>query len=162
MPLQKLLCQHKNQFYWLQIIFLSGTKCLWLTQYVNEYLVWHKKFGPAQNIFGPVKGQDIIILHMKGLGMRNFQFEIRISQNFRIKSQWQCQVTMTFYASDFRSYCPNIYWTLTILSLPPHKAITSLFDKLLWLLIKMFLVFLSKHLVAHRKKLVLNFHILVR
>ena len=31
-PLQKLLCRHKNQFYWMQIIFLSGTKCFWLAQ----------------------------------------------------------------------------------------------------------------------------------
>ena len=29
------MCWHKRQFYWLQIIFLSGTKCLWLPQYVN-------------------------------------------------------------------------------------------------------------------------------
>ena len=58
-PLQKLLCRHKNQFYWMQIIFLSGTKCLWLPQYINKFLVWHKKFGSAQNILGPVKGQGI-------------------------------------------------------------------------------------------------------
>ena len=43
----------------MQIIFLSGTKCLWLAQYVNQFLVWHKKCGPAQNILGPVKGQGI-------------------------------------------------------------------------------------------------------
>ena len=58
-PLQKLLCWHKNQFYWMQIIFLSGTKCLWLPQYINICLVWHKRFGPAQNILGPVKGQSM-------------------------------------------------------------------------------------------------------
>ena len=58
-PLPKLLCGHKNQFNWMQIIFLSGTKCFWLPQYVNKFLVWHKKFGPAQNILGPVKGQGI-------------------------------------------------------------------------------------------------------
>ena len=28
-------------------------------QYVNKCLVWHKKFGPAKNILGPVKGQGI-------------------------------------------------------------------------------------------------------
>ena len=50
-PLQKLVCQHKNNIHWMQIIFLSGTKCLWLHQYVNKFLVWLKKFGPAQNIF---------------------------------------------------------------------------------------------------------------
>jgi hypothetical protein len=38
------LCRHKNQFYWMQIIFLSGTKCLWLAQYVNKFLVRHKNF----------------------------------------------------------------------------------------------------------------------
>ena len=43
----------------MQIIFLSGTKWLWLPQYVNKFLVWHKKIGPAQNILGPVKGQGI-------------------------------------------------------------------------------------------------------
>ena len=41
----------------MQIISLSGTKYLWLPQYVNKFLVWHKKIGPAQSIFGPVKGQ---------------------------------------------------------------------------------------------------------
>ena len=41
----------------MQIIFLSGTKCLRLPQYVNDFLVWHKKIGPAQNILGPLKGQ---------------------------------------------------------------------------------------------------------
>ena len=58
-PLQKLLCRHKNQFYWMQIIFLSGTKCLWLAQYVNKFLVRHKNFGTAQNILQPVIGQGI-------------------------------------------------------------------------------------------------------
>ena len=38
-PLQKLLCRHKKQSYWMQIIFLSGTKCLWLPQYINKFLV---------------------------------------------------------------------------------------------------------------------------
>ena len=45
----------------MQIIFLSGTNCLWLPQYVNKFLVYHKKFGPAQNILGPVKGQGISV-----------------------------------------------------------------------------------------------------
>ena len=62
-PLQKLLCRHKKQFYWMQIIFLAGTKCLWLAQYVNKFLLWHKKFGPAQNILRPVKGQGINLIY---------------------------------------------------------------------------------------------------
>ena len=59
LPIQILLCRHKNEFYWIQIIFLSDTKCLWLPQYLDKFLVWHKKFGPALNILGPVKGQGI-------------------------------------------------------------------------------------------------------
>ena len=49
----------QNQFYWMQNIFMSGTKCLWLAQYVNKFLVRHKKCGPTQNILGPVEGQGI-------------------------------------------------------------------------------------------------------
>ena len=60
-PLQKLLCCHINQFYWMQITFLSYTNCLWLAQYENKFLGWLKKFGPAQNILGPVKGPGINI-----------------------------------------------------------------------------------------------------
>ena len=47
----------------MQIIFLYGTKCLRLPQNVYKFLVWHKKFGPAQNILEPVKGQGIIVLN---------------------------------------------------------------------------------------------------
>ena len=42
---------HKNKFYWMKISFLFGKKCLWLTQYVDKFLVW--------NISWPVKGQGI-------------------------------------------------------------------------------------------------------
>ena len=28
-------------------------------QYVDKFLFWHKKFGPVQNILGPVKGRGI-------------------------------------------------------------------------------------------------------
>ena len=41
----------------MQIIFLSGTKCFWVPQYENRFLIWHKKIGSAQNILGLVKGQ---------------------------------------------------------------------------------------------------------
>ena len=58
-PLQKVLCRHKNWIYYMKIIFWSGTKNLGLVQYVNQYLAWHKKFGPAQNVLGLVKGQGI-------------------------------------------------------------------------------------------------------
>ena len=49
----------QKQFYCIQIIFLCGTRCLWLPQYVNKFLVWYKTFGPSQNILGPVTVQGI-------------------------------------------------------------------------------------------------------
>ena len=49
----------------MQIIFWSGTKSFELAQYVNQFLVWNKKFGPAQNVLGPVKGQGIILIRTK-------------------------------------------------------------------------------------------------
>ena len=74
-PLQKLLRQHKNEFYWMQIIFWSSTKCLWLAQYVNQFLVRYKKFGPAQNILGPVKGQGIRKTKVYKISFNRFQWK---------------------------------------------------------------------------------------
>ena len=39
----------------MKIIFCPGTKNLELTQYVNQFLVWHKKFGASPKIFGTRK-----------------------------------------------------------------------------------------------------------
>ena len=61
----------------MQIIFLSGTKCLWLPQYVYQFLVWHKKFGLAQNILGPVKGQGINLLFFVCRIKEQFQYDKR-------------------------------------------------------------------------------------
>jgi hypothetical protein len=37
-----------------------------MPQYVNKFLFWQKKFGPAQNILEPVKGQGINALKFLG------------------------------------------------------------------------------------------------
>ena len=37
-----------------------------LAQYVNQYLARHKKFGPAQNVLGLVKGQGISLALILG------------------------------------------------------------------------------------------------
>ena len=39
-------------------LLVSGTITLEPAQYVNQYLAWHKKFGTAQNILGPVEGRN--------------------------------------------------------------------------------------------------------
>ena len=43
----------------MEIIFWCGTKCLGLAQNVYKFLVRPKKFGPAQNVLGPVEGRGI-------------------------------------------------------------------------------------------------------
>ena len=55
MPLQKLLCRHKKQFYWMQIIFLSGTNFLWLPQYVNRFFGLAQKIWTCPKHFGTCK-----------------------------------------------------------------------------------------------------------
>ena len=61
---------------------LSGTKCLWLPQYVNKFLVWHKKSGSAQNIWGPAKGQGICFFSYDSTvpTISSFVFEVSDSQ----------------------------------------------------------------------------------
>ena len=101
-PLQKLLCWHKNQFYWMQIIFLSGTKCLWLPQYINKFLVWHKKFWPAQNILGPVKGHGISLCQIQV----EDSFFVAFSGNINCNHIW-----FFFFLSDFRIWiCDLLTW----------------------------------------------------
>ena len=113
-PLQNLLCWHKNQFYWIQIIFLPGTKCLWLP-YVNKFLVWHKKFGPAQNILGPVKGQGICCFLFILLFSQHFIFYWK-SVNHYLQYFFQDNVIQIFVVTrnvskkkTFDSFL-RIYW----------------------------------------------------
>ena len=43
-------------------------------KYVNKFLVWHKKIGPAQNILGPVKGQGIRGLNRRSAKIKSLFF----------------------------------------------------------------------------------------
>jgi hypothetical protein len=53
-------------------------------------LVWHKKFGPAQNIFGPVKGQGISLLKQENIAKIRLRFasfgQNSISSSFKLLS----------------------------------------------------------------------------
>ena len=66
MHLHKLLSQHKNQIYWMEIIFCCGTKCL-------------SMFGLAKHILESVEGQgsrtktlDFSLIHSFFLVWHNF------------------------------------------------------------------------------------------
>ena len=66
----------------MQIIFFTGTKRLWLAQFVNKFLVRHKKFGLAQNILEPVKGQGIIRINLVSFKARDSEpIEVPYSLN---------------------------------------------------------------------------------
>ena len=62
MPVTKILCQKKRLFAFSRIGFCAGTKFFEEALNAIKFLDWLKKFGPAQNIFGPVKGQGIRIM----------------------------------------------------------------------------------------------------
>ena len=48
-----------------------GTKWFGMAQNINQFLVWHKKFGPAQNILESEEGRGI-----SGHGQDNFSAKI--------------------------------------------------------------------------------------
>ena len=52
-------CQTKKLFAFSKIGFFAGTKVFEEALNAVKFLGWLKKFGPAQNILGPVKGQGI-------------------------------------------------------------------------------------------------------
>jgi len=54
----------------MEMIFWSLTESWGLAQNVNQFPVWHKTFGPAQNFLGPVEEQ----------GKNPLIMEIHISQ----------------------------------------------------------------------------------
>ena len=56
-----ILCRTKRWFAFSKIGFCAGTKVFEEALSAVEFLGWLKKFGPAQNILGPVKGQGISI-----------------------------------------------------------------------------------------------------
>ena len=60
------LCGTKNLFTYCasKIVFCAGTKVFEEAINAVKFLGWLKKFGPEQNILGPVKGQGITRLSM--------------------------------------------------------------------------------------------------
>ena len=56
-----ILCQTKRWFAFSKIGFCAGTNVFEEALNAVKFLVWLKKFAPAQNILGPVKGQGICV-----------------------------------------------------------------------------------------------------
>ena len=58
-PVQNILSHTKRLFLFSKFGFCAGTKFFEEALNAVKFLGWLKKFGPAQNILGPVKGQGI-------------------------------------------------------------------------------------------------------
>ena len=58
-PVTNSLCQTKRWFAFSKIGFCAATKVFEEALNAVKFLGWLKKFGPAQNILRPVKGQGI-------------------------------------------------------------------------------------------------------
>ena len=58
-PVTNILCQIKRWFAFSEIGFRANTKVFEEALNAVKFLGWLKKFGSAQNILGPVKGQCI-------------------------------------------------------------------------------------------------------
>ena len=56
-PVTNILCQTKRWFAFSNIVFCAGTKVFEEALNAVKFLGWLTKFGPAQNILQPVKGQ---------------------------------------------------------------------------------------------------------
>ena len=56
-----ILCQTKRWFAFSKIVFCVGTKVFEEALNAVKFRGWLKKFGMAQNILGPVKGQGITV-----------------------------------------------------------------------------------------------------
>ena len=59
MAVTNIFCQTKRCFEFSKIGFCAGTKVFEEALNAVKFLCWLKKFGPSQNILGPVKGQGI-------------------------------------------------------------------------------------------------------
>ena len=55
-PAQKPILLNANHLFVWHKMFVTATI------YLNRFLTWHQKIGPAKNILGPVKGQGITLL----------------------------------------------------------------------------------------------------
>jgi hypothetical protein len=52
-----ILCQKKDDLHSVKLVFCAGSKVFEEALNAVKFLGWIKKFGSAQNILGPVKGQ---------------------------------------------------------------------------------------------------------
>jgi hypothetical protein len=56
---QTFCARQKDDLHSVKLVFCASTKVFEEALNAVKFLGWLKKFGPAQNILGPIKGQGI-------------------------------------------------------------------------------------------------------
>jgi hypothetical protein len=97
-PVTNILCQTKRWFAFSKIGFCANTKVFEEALNAVIFLGWLKKFGPAQNILGPVKGQGISI----------FFFFVAFSQYLNFKDL--ARIYDDLYTCPFCNVPPVFRW----------------------------------------------------
>ena len=75
---QTFCARKKDGLHSVQLSFCAGTKVFEEALNAVKFLVWLKKFGPAQNILGPVKGQGIKFIN-------SYKKFVKVSDEFVIR-----------------------------------------------------------------------------
>ena len=89
MPVKNNLCKTKRWFAFSKIVFCASTKVFEEALNSVKFLDWLKKFGLAQNILGPLKGQGISIWRL---------FAIKVIKSLvKIDIYLTVQNMLTFY-----------------------------------------------------------------
>ena len=133
-----ILCQTKRWFAFSKIVFCTCTKVFEEALNAVKFWGWFKKFGPAQNILEPVKGQGISDFHrlqksrdMNYLGSGNL-FELQdifsaLAEIVRkVRIQQIINVFSIFFQIDFQN---RFLFYVRILF---HKQMSYLYVLLNW------------------------------
>ena len=106
-----ILCQTKRWFAFSKIGFCAGTKVFEEALNAVKFLGWLKKFGLAQNILGPVKGQaKSLVLYRFQIVCEGSNF-LSLSKNVIAFMRWPCRKKFLagpiFCARPKGDYCPK-------------------------------------------------------
>ena len=83
-----ILGQTKRLFAFSKIVFCAGTKVFEEALNAVKFLGWLKKFGPAQNILGPVKGQGTKVKEVLSIQVLKTSLVLGPFKNNVVKKGW--------------------------------------------------------------------------
>ena len=108
MSVKNILCQTKRWFAFSKIGFCADTNVFEEALNAVKFLGWLKKFGEAQNILGPVKGQGIRVHYMLCMSKQKHkkQFNVlKMHWTLVVFSHWTCNAM-----NNLSSYKNEFFW----------------------------------------------------